>query len=110
VLALLGFPPAALFASELGIARAGADAGLAWAIAAAFLLALVAFAAIAASTARMLLGSPLEPASSTWVRSRRSFAAGAPLVVGLLAVMALGISTEPFKELLNTAATIVGAP
>lgn len=110
VVALLGFPPAALFASEVGIARAGADAGLAWAIAAAFLLALVAFAAIAARTGRMLLGPPPEPASSTGVRSRPSFAAGAPLVVGLLAVTALGISTEPFKQLLTTAATIVGAP
>ena len=58
VLALLGFPPAALFASELGIARAGATAGLGWAVAAAFLLALLAFAAITAGTGRMLLGPP----------------------------------------------------
>jgi hydrogenase-4 component F len=108
VFALLGFPPAALFASELGIARAGADAGLAWAIAAAFLLALLAFAAIAARTGRMLLGPPPEPVESA-DRGRQSFAAAAPLFVGLLAVAALGITTQPFTELLSSAATIVGA-
>ena len=58
IAALLGFPPAAVFASELGIARAGADAGLGWAIAAGFVLALLAFAAITAGTGRMLLGPP----------------------------------------------------
>ncbi len=110
VVALLGFPPAALFASELSIARAGANAGLAWAIAAAFLLTLLAFAAIAGRTGRMLLGPPPEPASSKSVRHRPSFAAAAPLVAGLLAVTALGISTGPFTELLTAAATIVGAP
>ncbi len=61
VLALLGFPPAALFASELGIARAGAAAGLTWATAAAFALVVVAFAAITAHTGRMLLGQFQEP-------------------------------------------------
>src|SRR5256885_15930129 len=48
VLALLGFPPAALFASELGIARAGATAGLTWVTATAFTLVVVAFAAVTA--------------------------------------------------------------
>jgi hypothetical protein len=37
-------------------------------------------------------------------------AAAAPLVAGLLAAATLGITTEPFTSLLNTAATIVGAP
>ena len=58
IAALLGFPPAALFASELGIARAGADARLGWAVALVFALALLAFAAITAGTGRMLLGPP----------------------------------------------------
>jgi hydrogenase-4 component F len=110
VVALLGFPPAALFASELGIARAGAIAGLGWAIAVAFLLALLAFAAIATRTGRMLLGPPPEPAQSAARPNRLSFAAAAPLVAGLLAVAALGITTEPFTELLSSAAAIVGAP
>jgi hydrogenase-4 component F len=58
VVALLGFPPAAVFASELGIAKAGAAAGLSWAVAVAFGLALLAFAPIAVATGRMLLGPP----------------------------------------------------
>jgi hydrogenase-4 component F len=110
VLALLGFPPAAVFASELGIARAGANAGLGWAIAAAFLLALLAFAAIAARTGQMLLGPPSEPTRGPSSRALPSFATAAPLIIGLLAAAALGITTEPFTELLNTAATIIGAP
>jgi hydrogenase-4 component F len=58
VVALLGFPPFSLFASELGIARAGfaAGAGLGWVTAAALLLVLIAFASLATRTARMLLG------------------------------------------------------
>jgi hydrogenase-4 component F len=110
LLALLGFPPAVMFASELGIARAGTIAGLGWAVAAAFLLALLAFAAIAARTGRMLLGPPPEPAHGPHGGGLPSLAAAAPLIAGLLAVAALGITTQPFTELLNTAATIVGAP
>jgi hydrogenase-4 component F len=111
VLALLGFPPAALFASELGIARAGTIAGLGWAIAAAFLLALLAFAAVAARAGQMLLGPPPEPAQGpNAAAGSPSLATAAPLIAGLLAAAALGITTEPFTDLLNTAATIVGAP
>ncbi|MEV1179638.1 proton-conducting transporter membrane subunit, partial [Nonomuraea sp. NPDC049784] len=46
LLALLGLPPFSLFASELGIARAGFAAGLGWAIAVALVLMLVIVAAI----------------------------------------------------------------
>ncbi|TCK27836.1 proton-conducting transporter membrane subunit [Pseudonocardia endophytica] len=56
VLALVGFPPFSLFASELAIAGAGFDAGLGWAVAVAFVLVLVASAALLGHTGRMLLG------------------------------------------------------
>src|SRR5262249_41597201 len=88
VLALLGFPPAALFASELAIARAGATAGLGWLTAAGFALVVAAFAAITAHTGRMLLG---PPAAAQAVGAEASdqpvtFTVGAalPLIAGLL--------------------------
>lgn len=127
VLALLGLPPAAVFASELGIARAGADQGMGLAVAVAFGLALLAFAAIATHTVRMLLGpapagalpalpgsalpgsagtGPALPGSAI----RFGPAAAAPLIVGLVVVAALGVTTQPLTDLLTSAAAIVGAP
>ncbi|MFE7276109.1 proton-conducting transporter membrane subunit [Streptomyces sp. NPDC057623] len=102
VVALMAFPPFSLFASELGIARAGfaASDALAWATAAALLLVLIAFAALAARTARMLLG-PGEPTGESpymlW-----------PLAVGLAACAALGIATGPLTDLLHAAAQTIG--
>ena len=106
VLALLGFPPAALFASELAIARAGASAGLGWAIAAALILVAIAFAALTVHSGRMLLG-PRDPstAPSTGITRR----AALPLIAGLLGVTALGITIGPLSDLLNAAA-LAGAP
>jgi hydrogenase-4 component F len=109
VLALLGFPPAAVFASELGIARAGTTAGMGWAVAAGFLLAILAFAPIAARTGRMLLGPAPEPGDSPRTGGPPVAIAG-PLLAGLLAVAMLGVTIEPVTALLNAAATIVGSP
>ena len=102
VAALMGFPPFSLFASELGIARAGfaAGTGLTWATAAALLLVLVAFAALAARTARMLLGSGSpgeESPSALW-----------PLLLGLAASAALGVALGPLTDLLHAAAQAIG--
>jgi len=58
ILAVIGFPPFSLFASEFGIARAGFAGGLGWATAAALLLALVTAGALMVHTGRMLLGGP----------------------------------------------------
>jgi hydrogenase-4 component F len=109
VLALLGFPPAALFASELGIARAGAAAGLGWVTAAAFALALLAFVAITAHTGRMLLGPPPAAAAETDAPALTPLGA-LPLITGLVGVAALGITLGPFADLLHAAAAVVGAP
>lgn len=104
IVALLGFPPFSLFASELGIARAGFAAGarLGWATATALLLVLIAFAALATRTARMLFG-PGEPGGespSTWW----------PLVTGLAACAALGIAAGPLGDLLIQAAAVLERP
>ena len=70
-LALLGFPPFALFASELGIARAGFASGLGWVTAVALALVLVSAAMLVTHGSRMLLG-PAPPATD------EELAAGAP--------------------------------
>jgi hydrogenase-4 component F len=64
VLALLGFPPFSLFASEIGIARAGFAQGLTWPTAVALLLILVIAAALIGHVSRMLLGAPVETPES----------------------------------------------
>jgi hydrogenase-4 component F len=112
LLALLGFPPAATFASELGIARAGAAGDLGWAVAAAFALVVVAFAALTAATGRMLLGPPPDPADAASIELPAAFTltTAAPLIVGLAAVAAMGITLGPLDGLLHAAATIAGAP
>jgi hydrogenase-4 component F len=109
VLALLGFPPAALFASELGIARAGAAAGLGWVTAAGFGLALLAFAAITAHTGRMLLGPP-QPASPTNNPPGFTVGIALPLIVGLIGVAGLGVALGPVDDLLHAAAVVVVTP
>ncbi|MEV3950639.1 proton-conducting transporter membrane subunit [Streptomyces halstedii] len=107
-LALLALPPFSLFASELGIARAGFAAGMGWPTAIALVLVLAAFAALSSRTARMLLGpAPAAPGTPA-VPVRLGAAAGIPLAIGLLACAALGITTGPLTRLLADAATILG--
>ncbi|GAA3683908.1 proton-conducting transporter membrane subunit [Nonomuraea antimicrobica] len=103
ILALLGLPPFSLFASELGIARAGFAAGLGWAVAAALVLMLVIVAAIGHHTRRMLLGGETGKA----ITLPRTVAV--PLVTGLAACAILGITLGPLHPLLQAAATIAGA-
>lgn len=98
VLALIGLPPFSLFASELGIVRAGFAAGLGWPTAAALLLVLVIAAALIVRTSRMLLGPPL---------STPDVAAASPIPIalagGLLACAALGVVAGPLPALLDLA-------
>jgi hydrogenase-4 component F len=123
LLALLGLPPFSLFTSELGLARAAAADGLTWVVAVALGLLIVVFVAVAAQLTPMLLGTgpaigtgpatgtsagdlmvDRELTVSTASRSR----AVAPLVVGLVAVAALGLVAWPLDQLLQTAASIGG--
>ncbi|MGW2634398.1 proton-conducting transporter transmembrane domain-containing protein [Streptomyces chattanoogensis] len=108
VVALLGFPPFSLFASELGIVRAGFAAGLGWLTALALLLVLTAFAALVLRTARMVLGPPLLAPGTPAVPVRLGAAAGLPLAIGLLACAALGVSLGPLTDLLTAATAILG--
>ncbi|MFF4731612.1 proton-conducting transporter membrane subunit [Streptomyces mirabilis] len=133
IVALLGFPPFSLFASELGITRAGfaAGAALGWAMAAALLLVLVAFAALATRATRMLLGSypklSASPPLSTPLKRGDPHEQGGtpisgdtavaespsalwPLVLGLAACAALGIAAGPLGDLLTQAAAVLERP
>ena len=105
ILALLGLPPFSLFASELAIARAGFAAHLGVAVAAAFVLALLAFAALARHTAGMLLGDDHPPASGERAGTNRlGPVARTPLIAGLVTVAALGVTAWPINTLLTLAA------
>jgi hydrogenase-4 component F len=106
LLALIGLPPFALFASELGIARAGFGAGLGWAVAAAMTLVLVIAAAMLTHTGAMLLGPPPEPAGAALVPM--GAAAAVPLLAGLAACAAVGITAGPLTHLITSAAAALG--
>ena len=75
LLALLGLPPFSLFASELGMFRAGFAAGLGWAVTLALASMLVIFAAVAAHAGDMLLGSRDQPPTRPRPRYRCGFPA-----------------------------------
>ncbi len=104
MLVLLGFPPFAMFASELSIGRSLTQAHLAWALGVALVLVVVAFGALVANAGRMLLGSP-DPGAPTIVLPATLSTA---LLVGLAACVALGVTAGPLTGLLRTAATVLG--
>ncbi len=111
VLALIGLPPFSVFASELGIARAGFASGLGWATAAALLLVLIIAAALVTHTSRMLLGAPPDGPGAAAALPRLPVATAAALLAGLVVCAVLGVAAGPLTDLLHSAATIVtGAP
>ncbi|MGP4016599.1 proton-conducting transporter transmembrane domain-containing protein [Saccharopolyspora sp. 5N708] len=108
VLALIGLPPFSLFASELGIARAGFATGLGWPTAAALVLVLVIAAALIGHTSRMLLGAAPEGPGAATAPGRLPAPTAVALVGGLLACAALGVTAGPLSTLLHQAAEILG--
>jgi hydrogenase-4 component F len=120
VLALVGLPPFSIFASEIGILRAGFSAGLGWATAAALALMLVITAALLGHTSRMLLGAGASaaPATVTGAEPAPSGAVAvgpaaglAPAVAALAACAVLGVYAGPLATLLHSAArTLTGTP
>ena len=110
LLALLGLPPFSLFASELGMFRAGFAAGLGWAVTLALASMLVIFAAVAAHAGDMLLGSRDQPpaATATAVPLRLPSTAAAALIAGLGVCAILGITAWPLQALLHAAALAAG--
>ncbi|QTE30755.1 proton-conducting transporter transmembrane domain-containing protein [Pengzhenrongella sicca] len=102
---LIGLPPFAMFASELSISRALAQAGLGWVLGAMLLLIVVAFAALVRNGSRMLLGPP-DPGSPAIAVPRS--VAGA-LVAGVVLSLVLGVTAGPLTDLFRSAATLLGA-
>jgi len=107
VLALIGLPPFSLFASELGIARAGFATGLGWATAAALVLVVVIAAALVTHTSRMLLGTPPDGPGTASAPLHMPAVTATALVAGLLASAALGLTAGPLQPLLHLAADIL---
>lgn len=110
MLALVGMPPFSVFASEIGIARAGFGAGFGWVTGAAFVLVLIAGAAMMIHTAGMLLGAAPSGPGTTRVPVRTPAVVAVPLVLGLLTVAAVGLFGDLLGGLLEAASLIVGAP
>jgi hydrogenase-4 component F len=105
LIALLGLPPFALFASELAIGRGLTQAHLAWALGVALLLIVVTFAALVTNSARMLLGSPAPDAPVIALPSTVATA----LLIGVVACVVLGVTAGPLTSLFHTAATVLGS-
>lgn len=106
LIALLGLPPFAMFASELAIARSLAGARLAWVLGVAILLIAIAFAALARNCGRLLLGAPAVGAPSIAVPAT----AATVLILGITASAALGVTAGALTDLFTVAAsTNVGA-
>jgi len=110
LLALLGFPPFSVFASELGIFRAGFADGLGWAVAIALALLLIILGSIATPAARMLLGSPTTGPGTAALPQRPLTTLIASFVIGLGACAVLGVTIWPLHSLLARAAAVLGAP
>lgn len=107
VIILLGLPPFAMFASELAIARALAEANLGWVLAAVMTLIAIGFVALARNSARLLLGA--APADAPTIRAPRSLAFA--LIAGLAASLALGVvAAGPLTDLMVAAAQQLEGP
>jgi len=121
VLALIGFPPFSIFASEFALARAGFGAGLGWLTATVFVLVLVIAATLVGHTSRMLLGPSPDDSSPDGPRpdgpgvatATRTMTAStvATLVVALTVCAFIGVSAPPLDHLLDLAADVLmGTP
>jgi hydrogenase-4 component F len=113
MLALLAMPPFSVFASELGILRAGISGRLTWAIVIAAVLLLVIFGAVAVHSLDMLSGEDLAGEDLADARQMEltghtsSITARIPLVGGLVLAAAIGITIWPIARLLDTAAKVL---
>lgn len=111
VLALLGFPPFSLFASEFGIFRAGFATGLGWATGVALVFVLVITAALFGHASHMLLGNPPtrdEGPGTAAAPNRTATSTTIALGGGLAACAVLGLTAGPLQHLLYLAADVVG--
>jgi hydrogenase-4 component F len=116
VLALLGFPPFATFAGQLGILRAGFGAGVATAVATGIALVplLVVTAAVLTGAGRMLVDTApvVEGPGAATAPERTPLSTAAALGGGLAICAVTGITAAgPLQHLLSLAADILtGTP
>jgi hydrogenase-4 component F len=116
VLALLGFPPFSLFASELGIFRAGFAAGTGVATSIALVLVLVITAALFTHAGHMLLGNPVpatvDSPGAAAAPDRTARSTVVTLAGGLAICAVLGVAAGPLLlHLLSLAAELLtGTP
>ena len=106
--ALLGFPPFALFFTELAIILAGATSGLTLPTAAVVVLLLLVFVGLSRHTLAMTLGPTTATQGSHPARTRRS--AQIPVVIALTVSALLPLAAWPLTETLTSAASAVGRP
>jgi len=104
IFALLGFPPFALFFSEIAIVVAGVRAGMLWQTATAAGLVLIALAALARHSVRMLLGGS-DPASGP---DRDAHGRRTPVVIALGTTAVVGFLGGGLATLIATAAGTLG--
>lgn len=97
VAVLLGFPPFALFFTEVAIVVAGWQAGLGGAMAAVLVLLLVVFAGLVRATAAMVLGPAEDRLAATDPTVSRWGTGGpvVPLALALTATAVVGLSASP---------------
>ena len=103
--ALLGFPPFALFFSEVAIVVAGWRAGLGVAMGVVLVLLLVLFAGLARVTAAMVLGPGAAPAQDG-VTPRAATGPTAPLAIALGATAVVGFLVPVGTVLAQAAAAV----
>ncbi len=119
--ALLGFPPFALFFSEVAIVLSGWRAGLGWAMALVVALLLVVVAGLVRATASMVLGPAHDDAPEAAGVTRAEPSAGlpspghgadrgptTPLVLALGVTAVIGFVAFPVGDVLARAAATLG--
>lgn len=121
IAALLGFPPFALFFTEVAIVVSGFQAGLGWAMGVVLVMLLVVFAGLARATLAMTLGQPaaVGQAGAAAAHLPGTDPAGAvahgsptgpmlPLALALGATAVVGFLAAPVGSALLRAAEAVG--
>jgi hydrogenase-4 component F len=106
---LLGFPPGALFFTEVTILVAGWQQGLGWVSLAAAALLVVIFAVLAKHTLAMTLGADAGATSADRATDHRSWTADLPLAAALAATAVVGLSPAVGPVLESALAVLGGA-
>ncbi len=102
-LAIVGCPPFSVFVGELSLMLGALDSGMAWAVALTVALLAIVFAGMARNVFPMLSGEPPE-----YARDLRGFSRTAPLVILIVATLALGLfMAESVSDWIGNAASSV---